>query len=178
MATSAGRRPRRGIRLHRSPSLAHAATTDRAGIAVTTAQRTLADLRRTEPAAELRNAVRAAEAAGIDVGEHAELIERTFSELEIRFLALCRRHRLPRPEVNVRVGSYRVDFFWRQARLIVETDGWRYHRGELANAEDGRRDRELQRLGCEVLRFTWEDVVTERRRSAGIVRARLKVRAG
>jgi hypothetical protein len=32
--------------------------------------------------------------------------ELTRSELERRFLSLCRRHRLPTPEVNARVGRY------------------------------------------------------------------------
>lgn len=39
--------------------------------------------------------------------------DRTRSELEYLFLRLCRRHRLPLPEVNVRIGSSIVDFLWR-----------------------------------------------------------------
>jgi hypothetical protein len=44
----------------------------------------------------------------------------------------CRRHGVPDPEVNVRVGPYLVDFLWRRERLIVETDGYRFHRGAAA----------------------------------------------
>ncbi len=54
----------------------------------------------------------------------------TRSELEDRFLSLCQRHRLPRPEVNVQIGSYEVDFLWRAQRLVADTDGYRYHRGD------------------------------------------------
>ena len=39
--------------------------------------------------------------------------DRTRSELEARLLALCRRHRLAQPEVNVRIGGFVVDFAWR-----------------------------------------------------------------
>ena len=37
----------------------------------------------------------------------------TRSELEERFLSLILNAQLPRPETNVRVGPYEVDFFWR-----------------------------------------------------------------
>jgi hypothetical protein len=47
----------------------------------------------------------------------------TRSELERRFLRLCRRHGLPRPSVNATVLGYEVDFLWADQRLIVETDG-------------------------------------------------------
>src|SRR3954447_13533385 len=59
---------------------------------------------------------------------------------------------LPHPEVNVRVGRFLVDFLWRDQRLIVETDGERYHRGQLAKAEDLLRDHRLREMGFEVLR--------------------------
>ena len=65
-----------------------------------------------------------------------------------RFLSLCRKHGLPKPEVNVRVGPYEVDFLWRGHRLIVETDGYATHgvwsmlsreRIEPARAKEPRR---------------------------------------
>jgi hypothetical protein len=46
----------------------------------------------------------------------------TRSELETKFLALCRRHRLPTREVNARLGPYTVDFLWGRQRLVVEVD--------------------------------------------------------
>jgi len=114
------RRP--GIRLHRSPHLPNGATTHHHGIAVTTPERTISDLRRTLPASEVRQAVREAEARRLDLGPDHQS-DRTNSELEYLFLRLCRRHRLPEPEVNVRVDRFLVDFLWREQRLIVETDG-------------------------------------------------------
>jgi hypothetical protein len=53
----------------------------------------------------------------------------TRSELETKFLALCRRHRLPTREVNARLGPYTVDFLWGRQRLVVEVDTDRTHGG-------------------------------------------------
>jgi very-short-patch-repair endonuclease len=78
--------------------------------------------------------------------------------LEGRFLALCRRHRLPRPVVNVRVGPFTVDFLWPQRRLVVEVDGWEAHRTRSAFEADRERDTQLKLLGYEVVRFTWRQV--------------------
>jgi very-short-patch-repair endonuclease len=78
----------------------------------------------------------------------------TRSDLERDFLRFCRRHRLPRPEVNTRIGSLEVDFLWRDRRLVVETDGYRHHRGRAAFEDDRDRDLLLHALGCEALRLT------------------------
>ena len=61
------------------------------------------------------------------------------SDLERGFLRLCRRHRLPMPEVNVPIGPYTADFLWRERGLIVETDGWQAHRGRQAFEGDRLR---------------------------------------
>jgi very-short-patch-repair endonuclease len=80
-------------------------------------------------------------------------------ELERLFLRLCRRHRLPGPEVNARVGGYEVDFLWRAHSLIVETDGFRHHGTRVAFESDRARDAQLQALGFWVLRFTYRQVL-------------------
>jgi hypothetical protein len=82
----------------------------------------------------------------------------TRSELEERFLALCRRFGLPRPEVNALVEGREVDFVWPRARLIVEVDGYAFHRSPTAFATDRERDVALVLAGYRVLRFTWEQV--------------------
>jgi very-short-patch-repair endonuclease len=73
-------------------------------------------------------------------------------------LSLCRRHRLPKPEVNVKVDRYTVDFLWQERRLIVEVDGWEGHRSRTAFETDRARDAPLKILGYDVLRFTWRQV--------------------
>jgi very-short-patch-repair endonuclease len=80
--------------------------------------------------------------------------ERTRSDLERLFLDICRRNRLPTPEVNVDVGGLEVDFLWRDRRVIVETDGYRYHRGRVAFEVDRKRDLRLRALGYEVIRLS------------------------
>jgi very-short-patch-repair endonuclease len=52
-------------------------------------------------------------------------------------------------------------FLWREGRLIVETDGYRYHRGRQAFEDDRARDIRLQMLGYQVLRFTHRQVVDD-----------------
>lgn len=169
-----GRAKRKGIRIHRSTSLTQPMTTLRSGIPVTTPARTLADLRRIVTPEDLSKAMRQAEIRGyrIDAGELVAP-EPTRSELERRFLSLCRRHHLPSPEVNAPIGDYVVDFLWRRARLIAETDGYRYHRGRAAFEHDHARQARLIAGGYEVLRFTWRQVVEQPEEVVAALRARL-----
>lgn len=163
--TRGGRRRRHGIRIHRCASLAdgaHSSTgreqmrhsplvTVRQRIPVTTVARTIDDLRRGGYARWLvRRAVRQAELKGHRVVGS----DRTRSDLERDFLRFCRRHRIPAPEVNVKIGRWRVDFLWRDARLIVETDSHQYHRGSVAFEADHQRDLGLRRIGFTVRRYT------------------------
>jgi very-short-patch-repair endonuclease len=155
-----GKRRRSGIRIHRSRSLRDADVTLRRGVPVTTPARTVADLRRTLPERELRQAIRQAEVLGLRLDEDTAP-DRTRSDLERDFLDLCRRHGLPPPEVNVRVGCHLVDFLWREARFVVETDGYRYHRGLAAFQDDRARDLDLERRGYAVVRLSERQVSEE-----------------
>jgi very-short-patch-repair endonuclease len=166
-----GRRKRRGIRIHRLLSLIEADIVVRDGIRVTTPARTLRDLKRVVSAAEYRQAVRQAEIRGYELG--GVEADGTYSELEYLFLRLLGRHHLSKPEVNVRVGPFLVDFLWRKQRLVVETDGWRYHRGSFASADDEARDRQLRRWGYRVLRFTYDQVTRDPHSVAAAVRLAL-----
>jgi very-short-patch-repair endonuclease len=85
----------------------------------------------------------------------------TRSEAEERLLALVRAARLPRAEVNVRVGRHEVDFLWRDARLVVEVDGFAYHSSRAAFERDRLRDAELQAAGFRVMRVTWRQISDE-----------------
>ena len=154
----AGRRPRDGIRVHRSITLLPSQTTRRAGIPVTKPSRTLEDLKRTLPSDQFAAALRQAEFLRLPIGKQLEP-DHTRSELESRFLALCRRHRLPKPEVNVRVGPFLVDFLWRARRLVVEVDGFDTHGTRYAFEADRVRDARLKLMGYDVVRFTWRQIV-------------------
>ena len=174
VVTPGGRSPRQGIEIHRLPSLQSRDITIHNGIPATRPQQTLLDLRATIPPGELRLALRQAEYLKLPVDASAIVPDRAASELELRFLALCRRHRLPAPETNVLIAGMRVDFLWRSARLIVETDGRAYHRGLVAATDDRARDARLAALGYEVWRLSWRQVVHERAATAKLIRQRLR----
>ncbi len=167
-----GRAQRTGLCLHRSPSLSPAECTIRAGVPVTTPGRTLEDLRRVLPGRTFASALREAEYLGLPVGDRL-LTDHTRSELETRFLALLRRHRLPQPEVNVRVGTFVVDFLWRAEHLVVELDGWQAHGTRTAFEADRARDTQLRVAGFEVLRFTSRQATDQPKQVAKAVRSLL-----
>ncbi|MGI8460995.1 MAG: DUF559 domain-containing protein [Solirubrobacterales bacterium] len=129
------RRKRCGIQLHYSSTLTSKDLTRRHNIPVTTRERTLADM-----------------------GWGAEP---TRSHLERLFVRLVSVAGLPKPEVNVHVGPYRVDFLWRAERVVVEVDGFAFHSSRGSFESDRARDRELQRRGYVVLRFTYREVNEE-----------------
>jgi very-short-patch-repair endonuclease len=179
-----GKRKRSGIRVHRSLTLLPTHVTLRKRIPVTTPARTIGDLRRavSRPGRtglisprELRRAIRQAEVLGLPTGEVED--DRTRSDLERDFLSLCRRFRLPDPEVNVRVGAHLVDFLWRERRLVVETDGFVYHGGRVAFQDDRARGLDLRQWGYEVIRLAEKQVNEEPQRVAEAVSAALRVGA-
>lgn len=172
VATNAGRAERTGIRLHRRPALHAADVTRHRGIPVTTPARTVADLPGALPSRLARRARRQAEVLGLPLGSELRS-DRTRSDLERDFLRLCGRHRLPPPEVNVRIRSWTVDFAWRERLVVVETDTYRYHGGEVAFEDDHDRDLGLRTLGFDVLRFTASQIAREPERVVSVVRGAL-----
>jgi len=187
--TAPGRRGRTplGIDAHRHGSLRPQDRTFVDQVPCTTVARTLLDLAGVLGARELRNAITKAEVLRLfdlvalqevigrsrgrrgvarlrrAIAEHDSRDERARGELERRFLALCRRAELGRPEINaplvIEGVQIEADFLWRQAGLIVETDGRRFHGTAAAFEQDRRRDRRLQVAGWRVLRCTWRQVV-------------------
>jgi len=171
--STAGIRKRAGIVLHRSSALIARHCTRHDGIPVTTPTRTLADLRPLLSPARFSAALREAEflRLRIDADFDADCAR---TDLEQAMLALCRRHRLPRPEVNVKVDRFEVDFLWREQQLVVEVDGWEAHRSRSAFEEDRARDARLAVLGYEVVRFTWRQVTHDGATVAKTIRALLR----
>ncbi len=88
----------------------------------------------------------------------------TRSEAERLLFSLVRRAGLPRPETNVRVEGFEVDFLWRDARLVLEVDGYAFHRHRAAFETDPRRDQALMAGGYRVIRVT---LAAAARRPAG-----------
>jgi very-short-patch-repair endonuclease len=170
--TTPKNRKARGVVVHRSPLERERVRRD--GIVVTTAARTLVDLADVVPRRTLERAFDEAEYLGLDFDDarprhgrsgsgnlasvlavHRPGTTRTRSELEELFLKLCDDHGFQRPEVNAQVQGFECDFVWREARLVVETDGAAAHGTERARERDPIRDAELQLAGWVVIRVTW-----------------------
>jgi very-short-patch-repair endonuclease len=157
-----GREKRKGLKVHRSSTLVADFVTHRRGIALTRPRRTLQDLHRTVPEPVYHRAVRRALDLRLISSEDLKREEEpTRSELERIFRTFCRRHRLPQPELNARLGPYEVDFSGGSS-VIVETDSWRHHADRAAFESDRARDAHLQSLGFRVLRFTHRQLMQER----------------
>jgi len=91
----------------------------------------------------------------------------TDSELERLLLPIARRAGLPEPLTKHRLNGFRVDFYWPELGLVVETDGLRHHRTPAEQARDRRRDQAHAAAGLTPLRFThaqlrWEAERVER----------------
>jgi hypothetical protein len=151
------RKSRPGLQIHRSRTLTRRDITRRHGIAVTTPSRTIEDVRGSLEPYLFRRALRQAELGGHRV-PHLSAVKRSRSDLELFFLAFCERHDLPRPLVNHRVHGHRVDFFFAEQRVAVETDTWTYHRGSVAFEDDHARDLALRAQGITTRRYTGDQL--------------------
>jgi very-short-patch-repair endonuclease len=81
----------------------------------------------------------------------------TDSELERLFLPIARRAGLHKPLTRVLVNGWRVDFYWPELGLVVETDGLTYHRTAARQTRDVMRDQAHTVAGLTCLRFThWQ----------------------
>ena len=182
--SAGGRAKRPGLRIHRAASLRDDELTEHRGIRVTTVARTLLDLAATLPRRALERALDEAEIldlydrTSLDAMARAHTGERgaaalqraidedgdltlTDSELEELMLALCHQHDLGRPTPRAWVAGLRVDFLFAASRLVVETDGYRYHRTRRAFERDRERDAILARAGYRTLRFTHRQLTRE-----------------
>jgi hypothetical protein len=78
----------------------------------------------------------------------------TLSDLEDAFLALIRRHGLPRPRTNIDVRGDKVDCHWPEHGLTVELLSYRFHATRDAFEKDVARRRRSQHVA-----YTYGDVV-------------------
>jgi very-short-patch-repair endonuclease len=175
VVTGANRRPE-GITVHRRPSLRPGEVTTHRGIPVTSPTRTLIDIAVRLDREQLEAAINQADKldlcdpeelrSALDeaVGQPGVRVLRTIldrrtftltdSELERRFLRIVHALRLPKPETGVRVNGFKVDFYWRDLGLVVETDGLRFHRTPAQQGRDRVRDQVHTAAGLTSLRFT------------------------
>jgi Protein of unknown function (DUF559) len=198
--TETRRRGNARIRIHRTRriGIADRATAD--GIPTTSIPRTLLDLAEVVDRRTLSRAFEEADRLGLlrlrDLEKQYELSNgrhrrRLFgsvlaahtlppdvrSELERRFLELCEREGIAPPAVNVLVAGHVVDCLWPAERLVVELDGFAYHRTRAAHERDHERDTALAIAGFSVLRFSWSQVRDRPQTVAAALRPRLRNRA-
>jgi chorismate mutase len=156
--TRSRRRSSRDITVHRRSELS---ATTKHGVPVTTIEDTLIDLATELSSDALDQAINEADKRDlIDPEALHEVVEemrrpgaaairkvtqgfvRTDSPLERQFLKIARAAGLPSPQTQAHVNGHRVDFFWPELKLVVETDGLRYHRTPAQQAADRRRDQD------------------------------------
>lgn len=78
-------------------------------------------------------------------------------ELERLFRPIAASADLPVPLTKHMVNEFEVDFFWPDLGLVVETDGWRYHRTPSAQTRDALRFQTHTAAGLTPLRFShWQ----------------------
>jgi len=175
------RRP--GIRVHDRAGLWNRDLTARFGIPLTEPVRTFLDLATVTGSKTIERAIN--EADKLDVidadalrqalddypGQPGILLLRhvldkhTFrlsdDELERLFRPLAASAGLPVPLTKHTVNKFEVDFYWPDLGLVVETDGWRYHRTPSAQSRDALRFQSHVANGLTPLRFSHHQVKYE-----------------
>lgn len=174
---------RSGIRVHDRAGLWNRDIGAHLGIPVTAPIRTFLDLATVTGAKTIERAIN--EADKLDVIDadtlrralddysgqpgirllRAVLDEHTFrlsdDELERLFRPIAAAAGLSVPLTKHMVNEFEVDFFWSDLGLVVETDGWRYHRTPSAQTRDALRFQTHTAAGLTPLRFSHYQVKYE-----------------
>ena len=171
-----GRLPREGLIPHRRR---HIETGTCHGIPVTSPTQSLkdADLR---PYA-LYRAIEQAETLGYSTSLRLDdptvrlkraVRGKTRSDAEAQLLILCQQHGIELPLVNHRLNGIITDFHWPGPRVVLEVDGWEFHKERAQFEEDRRRELVHAAAGWQVIRASGLQVMTEPELVVGALRAR------
>jgi very-short-patch-repair endonuclease len=182
----------RGVRCHRRLALPADAITTRKNIPLTQPVQTFLDLATVTGPKALERAINEAdkwevidpESLRAALGDHDGepgvrplrriLDKHTFrlsdDELERLFRPLATAAGLSMPLTKVEVDEFEVDFFWPDLGLVVETDGWRYHRTPATQTRDALRFQTHTASGLTPLRFSHWQVKYEPRHVVSILR--------
>jgi hypothetical protein len=190
-------RKRRGIDLHYTHTLLRRDVLVVDGIPCTSVARTLLDLAEVVDGRGVEKAVERAEILRVfDLRALEDVLERaagrrgawvlrsvladfagvppTRNELEHELFAFCGELDLPKPEVNVWIdlgdggAPIEADFVFRDAKVMVEADGYETHGTRTAFERDRERDQRLAYAEWHVIRCTWRQVMS---RSESLARA-------
>jgi hypothetical protein len=189
--TAAGHRRRPGIETHRASGLIRADLRTQLGIRVTSPARTVLDCAPRLPDKRLVRIVADGRRSGkLRVSELSDVARRfrhhpgaaclapvleapgapTRSEFEEAFIAFCRRFGLPAPIVNTVVCGHEADALFAASGLIVELDGWDFHRDRHVFESDRDRDADTLAGGLATVRITWERLTQAPDREAARLR--------
>lgn len=176
--TIAGAQRRRpGIKVHRSRMLARRDITRQLGIRVTSPARTVLDTAPCLSGTRLTRMVNdALRTPYLHVPDLADVLNRNLrhpgrkrllefveanrprsnSPLEDDFLAFARRYGLPTPVTNTYLLGHEIDVLFPLERVIVELDGWEFHRFRSNFESDRNRDADMLAADYLTLRVTEE----------------------
>ncbi len=168
------RRPRH-ILAHRCPSLQPRDVTRQRGVPTTTPARTALDIAPTLNKKQLTRLVNDQVRSGyLKAATLRDLLERnprhpgtkllrpfaenptnpTNSPFEDDFLAFVQKYGLPQPEINFPFNGRKLDAFFPEHGVIVELDGWDFHKDHEAFEEDRERDADHLDHGLITVRIT------------------------
>jgi hypothetical protein len=177
-----------GIKVHRSTTLTDEDVTEVNNIPCTTVHRTLFDLAEVVTQRQLERSFDQAEISErLDLNAINDQLKRnptrpgakavrdvlethyigktpTWSENEEALLAITRELGIPDPDTNQFIvlddggPAIRVDFVWREQRVIVEADSKKWHNTRQRFEQDRVRDQRLTAAGWTIIRTTWRQM--------------------
>jgi Transcriptional regulator, AbiEi antitoxin/Protein of unknown function (DUF559) len=155
-------RRRNGITIHRSRTLTWRDMTKQLGVPVTTPARTVLDITPRLTDRRLTRVINDGRRAGhVHLAALGDVLDRnpnhpgtkrlrllvahaprnpTRSPLEDDFLAFARRFGLPEPVTNSSLFGYEIDVLYPAEKVIVELDGYEFHRDRATFRRDLKRD--------------------------------------
>jgi hypothetical protein len=175
--TTRANRLRPGIRIHRSSTLRRQDIRHQLGIRVTSPARTVLEIAPSLSEKLLARAINDARRSGhLHLGQLDELLARlprhpgarrirphlesgqapTRSGWEDELTGFAARFGLPEPRLSTYVAGWEVDALFADQRLIVELDGWSFHRDKAAFETDRERDAATLAAGFATVRITWD----------------------
>jgi hypothetical protein len=176
----------KGIKVHRSRTLARGDITRQLGVRVTTPERTALDIAPRLNDKRLKRVVNDARHAGyLHLDALADVLARnpthpgtkrlnpfvetrtnpTRSPLEDDFAVFCRRYGLPTPVTNTYLFGREIDAWFPVERVIVELDGRQFHEDTFESDRD--RDADMLAAGIVTVRITDKRMNQNPEREAG-----------
>jgi hypothetical protein len=188
----------RGIKVHRSSTVAWRDLTFHQGLRSTTAARTMFDITPRLSDDQLKRTVnRGLGSLWLTESQLEEVVTRlshlpaarrlasllglpgtpTRSGWEDEFPVFCATHDLPPPIMGAQICGYTVDAVFPAEKVIVELDSWEFHKNRIAFESDRERDAETLAHGFITVRITWERIKATPAREAARLQAILAQRA-